>query len=98
MSGPCVRMVCEHEHEYGTQGDCDSLVRREDGDVARFAAQVGQLRRARPRLAHPSAVAAEPARLKELERETRELRMVNKILRKALSYFDRTEFDRRPKP
>jgi len=36
-------------------------------------------------------------RLKELEREVRELRRANEILRKASAYFAAAELDRRPK-
>ncbi len=39
----------------------------------------------------------ERERLKELERENRELRKVNDILRKASAYFAQAELDRRPK-
>ena len=39
----------------------------------------------------------ERARLKELERENRELRQANEILRKASAYFAQAELDRRPK-
>jgi transposase len=38
----------------------------------------------------------ERARLKELERENRDLRQANKILRKASAFFARAELDRRP--
>ena len=37
-------------------------------------------------------------RLKELERENRELRQANEILRKASAYFAQAELDRRFKP
>ncbi len=37
------------------------------------------------------------ARLKGLERENRELRQANEILRKASAYFALAELDRRPK-
>jgi transposase-like protein len=37
-------------------------------------------------------------RLKALERENRELRQANDILRKASAYFAQAEFDRRFKP
>jgi transposase len=37
-------------------------------------------------------------RLKELERENRELRQANEILRKASAYFAMAELDRRYKP
>jgi len=36
-------------------------------------------------------------RLRELERENRELRRTNEILRKASAFFAQAEFDRRPK-
>ena len=40
----------------------------------------------------------ERARLKALERENRELRQANEILRKASAYFAQAELDRRFKP
>lgn len=36
-------------------------------------------------------------RMKELEREVRELRRANEILKKASAYFAQAELDRRPK-
>ncbi len=39
----------------------------------------------------------ERTRIKELEREVRELRRTNEILRKASAYFAQAELDRRPK-
>ena len=41
----------------------------------------------------PSEIAE---KLKEPERENRELRQANEILRKASAYFAMAEFDRRP--
>ena len=38
------------------------------------------------------------ARMKALERENRELRQANEILRKASAYFAQAELDRRHKP
>jgi len=38
------------------------------------------------------------AKLKALERENRELRQANEILRKASAYFAQAELDRRSKP
>ena len=35
--------------------------------------------------------------MKDLEREVRELRKANEILRKASAYFAQAELDRRPK-
>ena len=40
----------------------------------------------------------ERARLKQLERENRELKQANEILRKASAYFAQAELDRRHKP
>jgi transposase len=40
----------------------------------------------------------ERARLKALERENRELKQANEILRKASAYFAQAELDRRWKP
>ena len=39
----------------------------------------------------------EQARIKELERENRELKRANEILRKASAYFAQAELDRRPR-
>jgi transposase len=43
----------------------------------------------------PGVTTAEAARIKELERENRELRRANEILRKASAYFAQAELDRR---
>jgi len=40
---------------------------------------------------------AERERLRDLEREVRELRRANEILRKAAAFFAQAELDRRPK-
>ena len=42
----------------------------------------------------PGQTSAEKARIKELEREVRELRQANEILRKASAYFAQAELDR----
>ena len=42
----------------------------------------------------PGPTSAEQARLKELEREVRELRQANEILRKASAFFAQAELDR----
>ena len=39
----------------------------------------------------------ERARMKDLEKENRELRRANEILRKASAYFAQAELDRRPR-
>ena len=45
----------------------------------------------------PGLTTSERDRLKELERENRELKRANEILRKASAYFAQAELDRRPK-
>ena len=45
----------------------------------------------------PGLTTDERTRLRELEREVRELRRANEILRKASAYFAQAELDRRPK-
>jgi transposase-like protein len=42
----------------------------------------------------PGQTTAEKARIKELEREVRELRQANEILKKASAYFAMAELDR----
>jgi transposase len=45
----------------------------------------------------PGVTTNERERMKELERENRELKRANEILRKASAYFAQAELDRRPK-
>lgn len=45
----------------------------------------------------PGTTSSETARLKELERENRELKRANEILRKAAAFFAQAELDRKPK-
>jgi len=47
--------------------------------------------------ARPGLTTSERERLKDLERENRELKRANEILRKASAYFAQAELDRRPK-
>ncbi len=52
----------------------------------------------RDRGKRPGPTAEERERIKALEREVRELRQANEILRKASAYFAQAELDRRSKP
>ena len=45
----------------------------------------------------PGLTTTERERMKELERENRELKRANEILRKASAFFAQAELDRRPK-
>jgi len=47
--------------------------------------------------ARPGLTTDEKQHVKKLEREVRELRRANEILRKASAYFAQAELDRRPK-
>jgi len=51
----------------------------------------------RDRGRRPGLTTEERERLRVLERENRELRRANEILRKASAYFAQAELDRRPK-
>ena len=57
---------------------------------------VRQAERDQGRRAGPTT--AEHERIRALEREVRELRQANEILRKASAYFAQAELDRRSKP
>ena len=52
----------------------------------------------RDRGQRPGLTSDERERMKSLEREIRELRQANEILRKASAYFAQAELDRRSKP
>jgi transposase len=93
-----VRMVLEH------QGDRDSQWKVIASIAAKFGCSGETLRswvrkEERNRGLRPgtSTSTQEQDRIKELEREVRELRQVNEILRKASAYFAQAELDRRPK-
>ena len=61
-------------------------------DVAKWVRQAERNTGQRPGL-----TTSERERMKELEREVRELKRANEILRKASAYFAQAELDRRPK-
>jgi len=54
-------------------------------------------RRAEESQGQPRQAASDREKLKELERENRELKRSNEILRKAAAFFAQAELDRRPK-
>ena len=91
-----VRMVFDHASEYGSEWEAMCSIAEKIGCSAETLrkwvrqTQVDTGRRG-------GLTTAEQARIKELERENRELRRTNDILRKASAYFAQAELDRRPK-
>jgi transposase len=91
-----VRMVLDHAGEHGSQWEAIGSIASKIGCTAetlrRWVRQAEQGQGKRPGLSSD-----ERERLKALERENRELRQANEILRKASAYFARAELDRRSK-
>ena len=91
-----VRMVSEHQHEHDSQW----------ATIVSISAKIGctaeTLRRwvRQSEIDHGSrggASASDRERLKELERENRELKRANEILRTASAFFAQAELDRKLK-
>ena len=91
-----VRQAGDHGSEYGSQWEA----------IRSIAAKIGCSAETLRKWVRRSEIdsgrrvglsSEEQARVKELEREVRELRRANEILRKASAYFAQAELDRRPK-
>jgi transposase-like protein len=91
-----VRMVLEHGSEYGSQWEAIGSIAAKIGCTGETLRK--WVRRAEVDSRRRGGVTSdERQRLKDLEREVRELRRANEILRKASAYFAAAELDRRPK-
>jgi transposase len=89
-----VRMVLEHQGEHDSQWAAISSIAAKIGCTAETLRKwVRQAERDAGKRAGLST--GERERLKELEREVRELKRANEILRKAAAFFAQAELDRR---
>ena len=92
-----VRMVQEHGREHASEWAAMRSIAAKVGCTAETLRQ--WVRQAeRDRGVRGGLTSDERARLTALERENRELRQANEILRKASAYFAAAELDRRSKP
>ena len=91
-----VRMVFEHQAEYDSQWAALNSIAAKIGCTAETLRK--WVRRAeRDQGLREGLTSSDRERLKALERENRELKRANEILRKASAYFAQAELDRRPK-
>ena len=89
-----VRMVLDHQGEHASQyAAIRSIAQKIGGSGETLRNWVRQAERDRGLRAGPTT--DERERIKALERENRELRQANEILRKASAYFAMAELDRR---
>jgi len=89
-------MVVEHEGDYASQWEAIRSIAEKIGCSPESLRK--WLRRTEVDSGLRDGVTGdERARMKDLERENRELRRANEILRKASAYFAQAELDRRPR-
>jgi transposase-like protein len=89
-------MVFEHQREYESQWAAMASIASKIGCTAETLRKwVRQAERDSGQRA--GLTTNERQRLKELEREVRELKRANEILRKASAFFAQAELDRRPR-
>lgn len=91
-----VRMVLEHANEHPSQWAAITSVAEKIGCAAETLRSWVR-RTERDEGKRPGLTTEERARLKDLERENRELKRANEILRLASAYFAKAELDRRAK-
>jgi transposase len=89
-------MVLEHANEHPSQWAAISSIAEKIGCAAEtLRSWVRQAERNDGK--RPGLTGDERTRLKDLERENRELKRANEILRLASAYFAKAELDRRAK-
>ena len=92
-----VRMVLEHGGDHASQWAAIGSIAAKIGCTAETLRKwVRQAERDGGQ--RPGATTEERERVKALEREVRELRQANEILRRASAYFAMAELGRRSKP
>jgi len=91
-----VRLVLEQQREHESQWEAiNSLASKIGCSGETLRKWVRQAERDTGR--RDGLTSSERERLKQLERENRELKRANEILRKASAFFAQAELDRRPK-
>ena len=91
-----VRMVQEHERDYDSEWGAIRSIAEKIGCTAETLRKWVR-RTERDTGRRPGPTTDEQEKIKALEREVRELRRTNEILRKASAYFAQAELDRRVK-
>ena len=91
-----IRMVLEHAGEHASQWAAIQSIASKIGCSAETLRK-WLLQAETDRGGRGGVTSDERERVKDLEREVRELRRANEILRKASAYFAQAEVDRRPK-
>ena len=92
-----VRMVLDHESEHTSRWAAVSSIAAKIGCTAQTLHEWVK-KAERDSGVRAGVSSGVTAKLKALERENRELRQANEILRKASAYFAQAELDRRFRP